>query len=76
MNATGNSIDFKGGIHFGMSERMNAAILERGVDEVARSAQKGDALSLSQVSRHFVTTFGINIRFRAARPRAFRLEML
>jgi hypothetical protein len=48
MNATGISIDFKGGIHVGMSERMNAAILERGDDEEARSAQKGDARPLSQ----------------------------
>ena len=30
MIATGISIDFKCGIHVGMSERMNAAILDRG----------------------------------------------
>jgi hypothetical protein len=74
--ATGISIDFNGGILVGMSERMNAAILERGWSSKRLAAQKGDALSLSLVSRQFVTTFGINVQLRAARPRAFRLEML
>ena len=69
MNATGTSIDFKGGIHVGMSERMNAAILERGWSTKRLAAQRGTR-TLSHVSRQFVTTFGINIQLRAARARA------
>lgn len=57
--ATGISIDFNGGILVGISERMNVAILERGWSTKRLAALKGEALSLSQVSRQFVTTFGI-----------------
>ena len=41
--ATGISIDFNGGILVGMSERMNAAILERGWSTKRLAARKGDA---------------------------------
>lgn len=70
MNATGTSIDFKGGIHVGTSERMNAAILERGWSTKRLASQKGDAHTLSRVSRQFVTTFGINIQLHSARRAA------
>jgi hypothetical protein len=48
--ATGISIDFNGGILVGMSERMNAAILERGWSTKRLAARKGDAPSLSRPS--------------------------
>ena len=54
MIATGISIDFKGGIHVGMSERMNAAILDSGRSTTCCVSRKKGSLGKS---RHFVTTF-------------------
>jgi hypothetical protein len=57
--ATGISIDFNGGILVGMSERMNAAILERGWSTKRLAARKGDArapfsrASLSAIRHNF-----------------------
>jgi hypothetical protein len=48
--ATGISIDFNGGILVGMSERMNAAILERGWSTKRLAARKGDAPSRASLS--------------------------
>ena len=68
MNATGTSIDFKGGIHVGMSERMNAAILERGWSTKSSRHKRGTralfrkSLGISsQLSGSSVDTCSLNL---------------